>query len=109
VTRLQAGRSGVPISAGATEFSLLQNSRTGCGAHPGLAVSVVIKRPGREADYAPLCSADAKNELRYSFSIPPCRHGGYSNTDKSTVFNEAASSSHYITYCRRVNNEFETI
>ena len=34
VARLRAGRSGVRIRAGATDFSLLQNVQTGCGAHP---------------------------------------------------------------------------
>jgi len=34
VTRLQAGKSGVLISAGARNFSLLQGVETGHGAHP---------------------------------------------------------------------------
>lgn len=34
VTRLQAGRSGVRLPAGETNFYLLENSHTGSGAHP---------------------------------------------------------------------------
>jgi hypothetical protein len=73
--------SGVRFAAGAGNFSLHCHIQTGSGSTqppiqwvPG-APSLVVKRPGCEADHSPPSSAEVKNEWSYN-STPPVRlHG----------------------------------
>jgi hypothetical protein len=78
---LRTGLSGVRVPAGAGNFSLHHRVETDCGAHPASfplkpgAVSLEVKRPGREADHSHPSSAEVKNAGGYT-SIPPIRlHG----------------------------------
>jgi hypothetical protein len=81
-TRLRAGRSGFQGSIrGLGIFLLTTASRMALGPTqppiqwvPG-ALSLGVKRPGREADHLPPSSAEVKNAWSYT-SIPPmCLHG----------------------------------
>jgi hypothetical protein len=69
---------GVRVPAGAGNFSPHNRVQTGCGAHPascpvGTKGSFPgVKRPGREADKSPPCSAEVKNVWSYT-STPPVR------------------------------------
>jgi hypothetical protein len=60
--RLDDCGSGVRLSAGARNFSLLYRVQTDSGAHPASyptvsgTLSLGVKRPGREADHSPLYS-----------------------------------------------------
>jgi hypothetical protein len=65
--------SRVRFPAGAENFSLHHRVQTGCGTHPasypmGTRGSVFpgVKRPVREANHSPPCSAEAKNEWSYT-------------------------------------------
>jgi hypothetical protein len=68
--------AGGPFRAGARDFSLLHSVPTGSGAHPAYSLlstgahSPGVKRPGREADHSPACSAEVKN----GGAIPPLSH-----------------------------------
>jgi hypothetical protein len=59
--------SGVRFLAETGNFSLFNRVQTGSGAHPasypmGTGGSFLwVKRPGREADHSPPCSAEVKN------------------------------------------------
>jgi hypothetical protein len=63
---------GVQFLVGAVIFSLRHCVQTGSGAHPASylmgtgALSLGVKRPGREADHSPPCSTDVKNEWSYT-------------------------------------------
>ena len=75
LTRLRAGRFGVRIPAGVTDFYLLQIVQTACGAHPasismGTTVLLGVKQPERDVDHAPPSSTEVKNE--WSFMSAPC-------------------------------------
>jgi hypothetical protein len=62
-TWLRAGLSRVRFLAGAGNFSLrpaLRPTQTPIQWVPG-ALSLGVKRPGREADHSPLSSAEVKN------------------------------------------------
>jgi hypothetical protein len=67
----QAGCSGVPVPAGAGNFSPYHRVQTGSGPHPasypmGTRGSFPgVKRPGREADHSPPSSAEVKNVWSY--------------------------------------------
>jgi hypothetical protein len=68
---------GVRFPAGAGDFSLHHRVRNGSGAHPASyrvpgALSLVVKRPRREADHSPPSSAEVKNAWSYT-STPPIR------------------------------------
>jgi hypothetical protein len=73
--------SRVRFPAGAGNFSLPPRPRTALGPNqppiqwiPG-ALSLAVKRPGREADHSPPSSAEVKNEWSYT-STPRIRlHG----------------------------------
>jgi hypothetical protein len=41
---------------------------------PG-ALSLEVKRPGREADYSPPSSAEVKSAWSYTSTLPMCLHG----------------------------------
>ena len=71
VARLRAGRSGVRIRAGATDFSLLQNVQTACGADSD---SYSVKRPGCEADHSLSSSGNVQNDWSYIYTslMPLC-------------------------------------
>ena len=69
VSRLLAGRSGVPLPAGARDSSLLQNVQPGCGAYPASCSLAGVYRPGR-VDHSP-CSDQAKNDWSYAFTECP--------------------------------------
>jgi hypothetical protein len=67
--------------AGAGNFSLHHRLENGSGAHsasftmiPG-ALSLGIKRPGREADHSPPTSVEVKNEWSYNPTPPIRLHG----------------------------------
>jgi hypothetical protein len=73
--------SRVRFPAGAGNFSLHHRVQNGFGSHsasypvvPG-ALSLEVKRPGREADHSPPSSAEAKNAWSYTFTPPVRRHG----------------------------------
>jgi hypothetical protein len=58
----------VRFLAGARDFFPIHSVRTGSGVHPASypmgilgILSLRIKKPGREADHSPPCSADVKN------------------------------------------------
>jgi hypothetical protein len=56
--------AGIRFPAEARDFSLLYNVQTNSGAHPAsypMGIGGSLKRPGREADYSPPSSAEAKN------------------------------------------------
>jgi hypothetical protein len=63
----------VRFPAAAKHFSLLRSVQTDCGAHQPpaqlvpRALSLGVKRPGRETDHSPPSSADVKNDG----AIPP--------------------------------------
>ena len=63
VTRLRDGRF-----LSGKGFAVLQNVQTGCGFHPAFCLAgtvffnVWVKRPGRDTDNWPVCSAGSKNE-----------------------------------------------
>jgi hypothetical protein len=67
--------SGVRFLAGAGNFFLRHSVQTGSGAHePPIewvrgALFPGVKRPAREADHSPPCSAEVKNAWNYT-SIP---------------------------------------
>jgi hypothetical protein len=69
--RLRAGRLGVPVPSGAGSFSIHHRVQTGSGTQrvPG-ALSLGVKRPGREADHSPPSSAEVKNGWSYTFTSP---------------------------------------
>jgi hypothetical protein len=64
--------SGVRLREGAGNFSLFHRVQTGSGAHPFSypigtgALSLGVKRPGREADNSPPSTAEVKNAWRYT-------------------------------------------
>jgi hypothetical protein len=69
-------RGGVRVLAGAGNFSLHHRVQTGSGATqppiqwvPG-AVSLGLKRPGREADHSPPSSAKFRNSWSYTSTLP---------------------------------------
>jgi hypothetical protein len=73
--------SRVRFPAGAGNFSLHHSVQNGSGAHPASypmgtsALSLGVKRAGREADHSPPSSAEVKNAWSYT-STPPIRlHG----------------------------------
>jgi hypothetical protein len=73
--------SRVRFPAGVGNFSLHHRVQNGSGTHPasypmGTRGSFPgVKRPGREADHSPPCSAEVKNAWSYT-STPPIRlHG----------------------------------
>ena len=76
VFRLLAGRSGVRMTAGARDYSLLQNVQPGCGAHPASYSLPGVNRPGREVDHSS-CSDEAKNDWSSASASPPpiCLYG----------------------------------
>ena len=65
-SRLWTGRSGIPISAGAMELSLLRNVKTVSTVHPEFFFNRCrdllsgIRRPEREADLSFSSTAEAK-------------------------------------------------
>jgi hypothetical protein len=74
-TRLGAGRkrSRGSISGGGRDFSLLNNIKTGSGAHPASYTTGTgdffprVKRQGREADHSSSSSAEVKSDR----AVPP--------------------------------------
>jgi hypothetical protein len=70
--------SRVRLPAGAGNLSLHHNVQNGSGAHPASylmvpgALSLGLKRPGREADHSPPSSAKVNNVWSYT-STPPVR------------------------------------
>jgi hypothetical protein len=69
------------LPAGVGNFYLHHRVQNGSGSHPASypmdtrALSLGVKRPGREADHSPPSSTDVKNAWSYT-SIPPiCLHG----------------------------------
>jgi hypothetical protein len=59
----------VRFPAGAGNFSLHHRVQNGSGAYPASypgALSLQVKRPGREADYSPPSSPEVKNEWSYT-------------------------------------------
>jgi hypothetical protein len=66
VTRLRAGRSGVRIPAGATDFLFLHNVQTIPRAHRASYLVGTggafprVERPGCEADYSPVSAVVVK-------------------------------------------------
>jgi hypothetical protein len=66
--------------AGAGNFSLHHRVQNGSGAHPasypmgtgGGALSLGVKRPGREADHSPPSSSDVKNAWSYTSTPQYC-------------------------------------
>jgi hypothetical protein len=78
---LRAGWSVVRVPAEAGNFSLQYRVQTGSGAHPASyrvgtrALSLRVKRPGREAGHSPPSSAEVKNAWSYTSTPPIRRHG----------------------------------
>jgi hypothetical protein len=76
---LRAGWLGIRVPAGAGNFSLHHRVQTGSETPPASyywvpgALSVVVKRPGREADHSPPSSAEV--ELYLHFSNTPSWRG----------------------------------
>ena len=73
-------RSGVRIPVGKKDFSLLQNSRTVCGVHPGYRGSFLggggeVERTEREVEHSSLFRAKVKNEWIYSSFPATCLYG----------------------------------
>jgi hypothetical protein len=73
--------SRVPFAVGAGNFSLNHRVQNGLGPTQPLiqwvpgAISLGVKRPGREADHSPPSSAEIKHAWSYT-STPPIRlHG----------------------------------
>jgi hypothetical protein len=68
--RLDDRGSRVRLPAGAGNFSLHHRVQNGSGAHPAPwvpgALSLGVKRPGREADHSPPSSAKVKNTWSYT-------------------------------------------
>jgi hypothetical protein len=63
VTRLRDGRSGVRITIGAKQFSLLQKPPERKWGPPPTGGSFSgVKRPGREANHSPQSRVEVKNE-----------------------------------------------
>jgi hypothetical protein len=80
VTRLQAGRFGVRIPAGAMYFfSKISRPALGPTLSPiqwvPEAVFPGVKRLGREVDHSPPPGDELKNELSYTSTSPTCLHG----------------------------------
>jgi len=77
--------SRVRFPTGAGNFSLPHYLQNGSGAHPASiqcvpgALSLGVKRPGREADHSCPSSAEVKEfvELYVRFSNTPSRHGAH--------------------------------
>jgi hypothetical protein len=69
---LQPERSGVRVPAGAGNFLFITASRSALGPTQSpnqwvpVALSLGVKRPGREADHSPQSSAEVKNAWRYT-------------------------------------------
>jgi hypothetical protein len=65
------------------EFSFLWEVQTDSGAHPvsvqwvEIALSLGVKRPGRDADHSSPSSAEIKNEHSYTSSSSTCLHAVY--------------------------------
>jgi hypothetical protein len=72
---------GVRVPVGTAHFSLLHPVQTGAGAHPASypmgtgSLSLVIKRPGREANHSPPASAGVNNAWIYTSTFPVRLHG----------------------------------
>jgi hypothetical protein len=68
---------GVQFPAGAVNFSLRHRVKTGSGTHPAScpvcvpgALSLGVKRPGREADHSPPSSAEVKEGVELYLHSP---------------------------------------
>jgi hypothetical protein len=92
---LRAGWSGVRVPAGAGNFSLHHLVQTGSGAHPAFyqmctgALSLGIKRPGREADHSPPSSAEVKEWVElylHSPNTPSWRGAHLQHRDNFTFY-----------------------
>jgi hypothetical protein len=77
--KLDGQGSRVQFLVGAGNFSLHHLVQNSSGAHsasyPPGALSLGIKRPGREADHSPPSSAEVKNAWSYTSTPPICLHG----------------------------------
>jgi hypothetical protein len=73
--------SRVRFLAGAGNFSLYHRVQNGCGAHPASypmvpgALSLRVKRPGREADHSPPSSAEVEECVELYLHSPIRIHG----------------------------------
>jgi len=88
VTRLRAGRSGVPIPAGSKDVSLLQNFQSSSQGPPGLLMyvyrgvsSLGPKRPGLEANQSLPSSAEVKSKCSYN----PLPHNVFTQCTKTAL------------------------
>jgi hypothetical protein len=72
---------GFRFLAGAGNSSLYHRVKTGCAAHPAScpkilgALSLEIKRPGREVDHSPPSSVGVKNLWNCTSTLPVRLHG----------------------------------
>jgi len=69
VASLRAGRSGVRIWAGITDFSLLHNFQTGCWANPAsclVGTGDSLRGSKTVAVWGLPCSSDVQNDWSYS-------------------------------------------
>jgi hypothetical protein len=76
VTKLRAGRSGIDSRQGQVYFLFATVSRPALGHTQSpiqwvsAAISLGVKRPGREADHSPPSSDKVKNAWRYASTDP---------------------------------------
>jgi hypothetical protein len=81
VTQLRAGEQALDSRQGQVLFSLHHRVQTGSGAHPAAypigteALSLLIKRPGREADHSPSSRAEVKNTWGNTSTLSIRLHG----------------------------------
>jgi hypothetical protein len=85
---------GVRFPAGAGNFSLQHHVQTGSGAHPvsyplsNGALSLGVKRPGREAGHSPPSTSEVKEcvELYLHSTNTPSWRGAYLSTGATLTF-----------------------
>jgi hypothetical protein len=97
------------ISESGRDFSLRYCIQTGSGPHPasyrmGAGGSFPgVRRPGREADHSPPCSAEVKNAWSYTFT-PPYVFMAWNFVKQRDNFASLQFRSYDLKFSRRLNS-----